>query len=70
MKFWDDKCIYQQKQNEKLLQCTKNLQRNQLSIKPIKDGDTDKHLGIDESISSILPIKKQRFTKKNHHRIK
>ena len=48
----------------------KNLQRNQLSIKPIKDGDTDKHLGIDESISSILPIKKQRFTKKNHHRIK
>ena len=48
-------------QNGKLLQCTKNLEINQLSIKPIKEGDTYKYLGIDENISCIGPIKKQNY---------
>ena len=40
MTFGDDKCAYQQIQNGKLLQCTKNIEINQLSIKPTKEGDT------------------------------
>ena len=36
----DDKCAYQQIQNGKLQQCTNNFEINQLSIKPIKEGDT------------------------------
>ena len=43
--FGDDKCAYQQIQNGKLLQYTKNLEINQLSIKPMKEGDTYKYLG-------------------------
>ena len=43
--FGDDKCAYQQIQNGKLLQYTKNLEINQLSIKPMKEGDIYKYLG-------------------------
>ena len=70
MTFGDDKCAYQQIQNEKLLQCTKNLDKNQLSIKPMKEGDTYKYLGIDENISYIGPIDKHRITREYYHRIK
>ena len=70
MTFGDDKCAYQQIQNGKLLQCTKNLEINQLSIKPMKEGDTYKYLGIDENISYIGPINKHRITKEYYHRIK
>ena len=58
MTFGDDKCAYQQIQNGKLLLCTKNLEINQLSIKPMKEGDTYKYLSIDENISCIGPINK------------
>ena len=61
MTFGDDKCAYQQIQNGKLLQYTKNLEINQLSIKPMKEGDTYKYLGIDENISYIRPINKQNY---------
>ena len=61
MTFGDDKCAYQQIQNEKLFQCTKNLEINQLSIKPMKEGDTYKYLGIDENISYIGSINKQNY---------
>ena len=61
MTFGDDKCAYQQIQNEKLFQCTKNLEINQLSIKPMKEGDTYKYLGIDENISYIGPINKENY---------
>ena len=40
MTFGDDKCAYQQIQNGKLLKCTNNLEINQLSVKPMKEGDT------------------------------
>ena len=67
MTFGDDKCAYQQIQNGKLLQCTKNLEINQLSIKPMKEGDTYKYLGIDENISYIGPINKHRIIKEYYH---
>ena len=70
MTFGDDKCAYQQIQNGKLLHYTKNLGRNQLSIKPMKEGDTYKYLGIDENISYIGPINKHRITREYYHRIK
>ena len=71
MTFGDDKCAYQQIQNGKLLQHTKkNLDINQLSIKPMKEGVTYKYLGIDENISYIGPINKHRITREYYHRIK
>ena len=68
--FGDDKCAYQQIQNGKLLKCTNNLEINQLSVKPIKEGDTYKYLGIDENLSYVGPINKHRITKEYYHRIK
>ena len=70
MTFGDDKCAYQQIQNGKLLKCTNNLKINQLSVKPMKEGDTHKYLGIDENISYVGPISKDRITKEYYHRIK
>ena len=70
MTFGDDKCAYQQIQNGKLLKCTNNLEINQLSVKPMKEGDTYKYLGIDENISYVGPINKHRITKEYYHRIK
>ena len=61
MTFGDDKCAYQQIQNGKLLKCTNYLEINQLSVKPMKEGDTYKYLGIDENISYIGPINKHRI---------
>ena len=70
MIFRDDKCAYQQIQNGKLLKCTNNLEINQLSVKPMKEGDTYKYLGIDENISYVGHINKHRITKEYYHRIK
>ena len=49
--FGDNKSAYQQIQNRKLLHCTYNLEINQLSIKPMKKGDTYKYIGICKNIS-------------------
>ena len=70
MTFKTDKCAYQQIQNGKLLQCTNSLEINQLSIKPMKEGDTHKNLGIGKNISYDGPINKHRITKEYYHRIK
>ena len=70
MTFGDDKCAYQQIENGRLLQCTDNLEINQLPIKPIKEGDTYKYLGIDKNINYVGLISKHRITKKYYHRIK
>ena len=70
MTFGDDKSAYQQMQNGKILKWTNNLEINQLSIKPMKEGDTYKYLGIDENISYVGPINKHRTTKEYYHQIK
>ena len=61
MTFGDDKCSYQQIRNGQLLQCAINLEKNQLSIKPMKEGDTQIHLGIDENITYVGLINKQTY---------
>ena len=53
MTFGEDNCAYQPVENGKLIQNTEHLEMNNLFIKPIKDGDTYKHLGIDENISYV-----------------
>ena len=70
MTFRDDKCAYQQIQNRIHLQCTNNLEINQLSIKTMKEGDTYKYLGIDKNTGYVGPINKHRITKEYYHRIK
>ena len=39
-------------------------------IKPIKDGNTYKYLGIDENISYVGTVNKERVTKENYTRVK
>ena len=63
MTFGEDKCAYQQVENGKLIKNTKYLELNKLFIKPIKDGDTYKYLGINENISCVGAVNKERVTK-------
>ena len=60
MTFGEDNCAYQQAENGKLIKNTENLKMNNLNIKPIKDGDTYKYLGIDENISYVGTVNKER----------
>ena len=50
MTFSEDKCEYQQIEKGKLINNTKELQINDLKIKPIPEGDSYKYLGIDEKL--------------------
>ena len=43
---------------------------NNLNIKPIKDGDTYKYLGIDENISFVGTVNKERVMKEYLTRVK
>ena len=42
MTYGEDKCTYQQVENEKKIKNTEDLKMNNLTIKSIKDGDTYK----------------------------
>ena len=53
MTFGEDKCAYQQVENGKLIKNTEDLKMNNNPIKPIKDGEAYKYLGIDENISQL-----------------
>ena len=63
MTFGEDKCAYQQVENKKLIKNTEGLKMSNLHIKPIKDGDTYKYLGIDENISYVGTVNKERVMK-------
>ena len=69
MTFGEDKCAYQQVENGKLIKNTEHLEMNNLFIKPIKDRDTYKYLGIDEDISYVGTVNKERVTKEFYTRV-
>ena len=54
----------------KLINNTKELQINDLKIKPIPEGDKYKYLGIDENISYVGLVNKTRVTKEYYTRVK
>ena len=70
MTFGEDKCAFQQVENGKLIKNTIRLEINNLSIEPIKDGDTYKYLGIDENISYVGTVNKKKVTKEYYMRVK
>ena len=70
MTFGDEKCAYQQIEKGKLLNNTKELQINDLKIKPIPEGDSYKYLGIDENISYVGLVNKTRVAKAYYTRVK
>ena len=70
MTIGEDKCTYQQLENRKLIKNTKHLEMNNLFIKPIKDGDTYKYLGINENKSYAGTVNKERVTKEYYTRVK
>ena len=61
---------YQQIEKEKLINNTKELQINDLKIKPIQEGNNHKYLDIDEDISSAGLVNKTRVTKGYYTRAK
>ena len=69
MTFGGDKCAYQQVENGKLIKNTEHLEMN-LFIKPIKDGDTYKYLRINENISYVGIVNKERVTKEYYTTVK
>ena len=70
MTFGEDKCAYQQIEKGKLINNTKELQINDLKLKPIPEGDSYKYLGIDENISYVGLVNKTRVTKEYYTRVK
>ena len=70
MTFGEDKCAYQQVENGELIKNTEDLKMNNLDIKPIKDGNTYKHLGIDKNISYAGTVNKERVMKEYLTRVK
>ena len=61
---------YQQIEKGKLINNTKELQINDLKIKPIQEGNSHKYLDIDEDISSVGLVNKTRVTKGYYTRAK
>ena len=70
MTFGEDKCAYQPVENRKLIKNTEHLEMNNLFIKPIKDGDTYKYSGINENISYVGTVNKERVIKEYYTRVK
>ena len=70
MTFGEDKCVYQQIEKVKLINNTKELQINDLSIKQIPEMNSYKYLRTDENISYVGLVNKTRVTKDYHTRVK
>ena len=68
--FGEGKCAYQQVENGKLIKNTEDLKINNLNINPIKDKGTYKYLGIDENISYVGTVKKERVMTEYITRVK
>ena len=70
MTFGEDKHVYQQIEKVKLINNTKELQINDLSIKQIPEMNSYKYLRTDENISYVGLVNKTRVTKDYHTRVK
>ena len=69
MTFGAAKCAYQKFEKGKLINNTKELQNNDLKIKPIPEEDSYEYLGIDENISYVGLVNKTRVTKGYYTRV-
>ena len=58
-----DNCEQQQVEYGKLNKNTEDLKMNNRHIRPIKDGDTYKYLGIDANTSYVGAVNKERVMK-------
>ena len=63
MDFGTNKCEYLKIVKGMIVSDGEPLVMNNLTIKPVKEGDTYKYLGIDENISYHGPINKERVSK-------
>ena len=63
MDFGTNKCAYLKIVKGMIVSDGEPLVVNNLTIKPVKEGDTYKYLGIDENISYHGPINKERVSK-------
>ena len=63
MKFGEDKCAYLQIERGKIVQNEGPIFSNQLTIKPVKEGDSYRYLGFDDNIEFVGPINKDRILK-------
>ena len=70
MTFGEDKYVYQQIEKVKLINNTKELQINDLSIEQMPEMNSYKYLRTDENISYVGLVNKTRVTKDYHTRVK
>ena len=63
MTFGEDKCAQEQVENGKSIKNTEEVNLNNLNIKPINDGDTQKDPGIDKNIHYVGTVNKERVMK-------
>ena len=70
MNFGESKCAYLKIERGKIVHTTEPLNINGLNIQPIKDGESYKYLGIDESISYNGPVNKERVCREYLKRVR
>ena len=70
MKFGKDKCAYLQIERGKIVQNEGPKFTNQVTIKPVKEGDCYRYLGVHENIEFVGPINKDKILKEYTNRVR
>ena len=70
VKFGEDKCTYLQIERGKIAQNEESIFSNQLTIKPVEEGDCFRYLGVGKNIEFVGPINKDRILKACTNRVR
>ena len=66
VKFEEDKCSYLQIGRGKIVQNEELIFSNQLTIKPVGEGDCFRYLGVVKNIEFVRPIKYEKYGAPNY----
>ena len=69
MKFGESKCLYTALGREKVTAAAEPITIN-VTINPMKEGDSYKYLGQDENLGYVGPVNKERVTNEYYKRVK
>ena len=70
MKFGQSKCSYMVVEKAKITAATEPITINNITINPMKEGDSYKYLGQDENLGYVGPVNKKRVTNEYYKHVK
>ena len=70
MEFGESKCSYMEIRRGRAVTSAAALEMNGVKISPVRDGDTYRYLGVDESVTYSGPLNKERATSEYYKRIR